>query len=209
MSRSKSNYKVYNGKKLKEFFQNSRILVLTVLFIIGIILGALFIKMNNDIYKELEKYVESYMYVKTGQGIWEIFCNSMLSNITFLASSLFLAFSLIGYPIIIWVPFLRGLGFGAVCGFLYLNYKLSGFGYSILTILPGATLSSFALISVCNFGCEYSKNAFLKSVSGKGVFEKGETKILLVRHFVLSVICLFSSLFDAVLSYAFLRFFEF
>ncbi len=207
MSRSKSNYKVYNGKKIKELFKNSRVFMLTLLFAIGIIIGAMCTETN--IIKELNIHIKSYMITKAGQGILELFCNSMISNIVFMGLTVFLAFSLIGYPLIIWIPFLKGLGLGVVCGFMYVNYKLSGFGYSILTIIPGATMSTFALISACNYSCEYSKNAYLKSVIGKGQFEKDETKIFITRQIILSIICAFSSMIDSILSFAFLRLFEF
>lgn len=207
MSRLKSNYKVYNGKKIKGLLKNSRVVILAILFTFGMIIGAMCTETN--IINELSIHIKSYMATKSGQGILELFCNSMFSNIVFMALTVFLAFSIIGYPLIIWIPFLKGLGLGVVCGFMYVNYKLSGFGYSVLTIIPGATMSTFALVSACNYSCEYSKNAYLKSVIGKGQFEKDESKIFLIRQFFLLVICALSSMIDSVLSFAFLRFFEF
>ena len=126
-----------------------------------------------------------------------------------IAVNVFFAFSLIGYPFILLIPFLKGLGVGAVCGYLYLKYGLTGFGYCVLTVFPGATVSTFSLISSCNSSCEYSKNAYLKSISGKGQFEKSETRFYIMKQSVFICISLISSLIDALFNSVFLRFFEF
>ncbi len=208
MSRSKLNYKVYNGKTLKKFLENTRIYVLAIMFSSGIIIGALCLKNNIIIFNNLKTYFENYMILKSGQGISEIFLNSMTSNLLFISINIFLSFSLIGYPLIIWIPFLKGLGIGSVCGYLYTTYKLIGFGYCVLTVFPGAIVSTFALISSCSNGCEYSKNAYLKSIVGKGQFENGETKIFIIRQVIFICICAASSIIDALFSFIFLRFFE-
>ncbi len=208
MSRSKLNYKVYNGKSIKIMFENSRIYILAIIFSAGIFIGALSINSGSVIIDKISNIIDSYTILKAGQGITENFLNSFASNFLFIAVNLFFAFSLIGYPFIFWIPFLKGLGIGSVCGFLYSVYKLIGLGYSLFTVIPGALVSTFALLSACNNSCEYSKNAYLKAVIGKGQFEKGETKIFLIRQLIFMGICAISSFIDAIFSFIFLRFFE-
>lgn len=208
MSRSKFNYKVYNGKTLKKMIVNSRIYFLAFIFSIGILIGAVSINGDSDIVDKLSGIINSYTILKSGQGVAENFLVSLSSNFLFIGTNLFLSFSLIGFPIIFWIPFLKGLGLGSICGYLYSVYKFSGLGYSLLMVFPGAIVSTFALISACNIGCEYSKNAYLKAITGKGQFEKGETKLFLIRQIVFICICILSSLIDAVFTSVFLRFFE-
>lgn len=209
MSRSKLNYRVYNGKSLKRIFENSRTILLGVMFSLGILFGATAINSGSYIAQNISKFADSYIIIKSGQGIVDIFINSIISNMVFLILNVFLSFSLIGYPLLFSVPFLKGLGTGIVCGYMYSVYGFSGFGYCALTIIPGTIVSTYALVTACNNSCEYSKNAFLKSILGKGQFEKGETRIFLIRQLVFAGICIISSFIDAVFSYIFLRFFEF
>lgn len=209
MRKSKLNYKVYNGKSIKLLFQNSRILILSILFSVGIMLGAVVLNKEADIAERITEYINSYITRKSGQGITDIFFNSIISNGLFFVLNFFLAFSLVGYPLIIWIPFLKGLAFGAVCGRLYLLYGLSGLGYSILTLFPGATVSTFSLIIACNISCEYSSNAYSKAILGKGQFEKGETKYFIFKQTIFMLLIIISSLIDSVFSIAFLRFLEF
>lgn len=207
MSKSK-NYKVYNGKKLKSIYENSRIYLLVLLFAIGIIVGSININRNNIITDDLKLIVDSFTDLRAGQGISGIFFNSFLMNGIFVLINLFLAFSLIGYPLILFIPFLKGLGIGALSGYLYSSFGFLGLGYSLLIIYPGAVVSAFALVNACNDSCEYSKNSFNKSILGKGVFEKNETKIMLIRQLVFIGVTALSSLTDALVSIGFSRFFE-
>ena len=209
MSKSKINYRVYNGRTLKNFIENIRIYVISALFSIGIVIGAISMKNSGIIYDNLKSYIENYMVIKAGQGISDIFLNSVISNLLLMILNIFLSFSLIGYPIIIWIPFLKGLGIGSVCGYMYTVYKFSGVGYCFLTVFPGAIVSTYALICACNFGCDYSKNAYMKAIANKGQFENDETKIFIIRQIVLIIICAVSSAIDALFSYVFLRFFDF
>ncbi|MBQ4604291.1 MAG: stage II sporulation protein M [Clostridia bacterium] len=209
MVKKKMNYKIYNGKSLKKYFENSKILLLTLLFSIGTTVGSITVNNNSLMSDKINNFINTYISFKTGQGICETFIYSLISNTVFIFVSIFLSFSLIGFTLIIWIPFLKGLGIGAVCGYFYSTYKLIGFGYCLLTIIPGATVAVFALISVCNSGYDYSKNAFLKSIFGNGQFEKGETKYFLIRQTVYILICTVSALIDALFSFIFSRIFEF
>lgn len=205
---SKSKYKVYNGKGIKKFLKNSRIYMLTVLFAVGIIIGAVSIHSDSEIIESLRTVIDSYTLLKSGQGIKENFFNSLAVNSIFFAGNLFLSFSLIGYPFIMWLPFMRGLGIGTVCGYLYSVYRLSGLGYSLLVIYPGAIVSTFAFSLACNESCEYSKNAYSKAVLGRGQFEKNETQVFLIRQAMFFGVSAVSAIIDAMLSACFSGFFE-
>lgn len=208
MSKSKYNYKVYNGKAIKKLLENSRVYMLAALFALGIIIGALSINNESVIIEKLTSLIDSYTLLKAGQGIAENFCNSLTVSAVFFAGNLFLGFSLIGYPFIMWLPFLKGMGIGTVCGYLYSVYKLSGLAYSLVIIYPGAIVSTLAFILACNDSCEYSKNAYMKAILGRGQFEKDETKIYLIRQTIFFGISGISAIIDALFSAGFSRFFE-
>lgn len=205
---SKYKYKIYNGKSLKKFFENSRIFVLISMFIIGLTAGASMLNNNSSITERLSVIIESYSELRAEQGILINFCNSLTVNVLFSVVNLFLAFSLVGYPLIIALPTFKGLALGAVSGYLYSTYKLIGLGYCMLMIFPGAVSSTFAFLLACNDSCEYSKNAFMKAIKGRGQFEKDETRVYLTRQLVFLGICAVSSGIDAVFCEIFSRFFE-
>ncbi len=205
---SRSKYKIYNGKSLKKAFENSGIYFLIIMFIIGLLSGASAINSDIEITNNVSSLIAEYTKVRAEQGIVNNFCNSLTVNAIFICFNIFLGFSLIGYPFLICLPFFKGLGTGLVCGYLYYTYKLIGFGYSVLMIYPGAIVSTFAFILACNDSCEYSKNAYLKSLKSKGQYEKDETRVYLTRQLVFSGICAASAVIDSVFNGLFSSFFE-
>ncbi len=208
MSKSKLNYGVYNGKVLRKFFENSRVYILTLLFAIGIFTGAFVLNKNSDLFAEITDIVEKYIFSRGQQGIADNFIDSLTVNLFFNISVLFCGFSLIGYPLIFWIPFLKGIGIGAFSGYLYSAYKITGIGYCVLTVYPSVIISTTAFVVSCNDCCEYSKNAFAKAIKGRGQFEKDETKIFLLRQMIFAGIIVLSSLTDAVFNCLFSRLFE-
>ena len=120
-----------------------------------------------------------------------------------------LGFSLIGFPFLLWVPFIKGTALGVFSGYMYSAYKLTGFGYCSMLVYPGAVISTFSLILACSDSCKYSKNAFEKSVKGKGQFEKDETKIYLFRQMIYFFISIGSSVIDALFALFFSKLFNF
>ena len=209
MGKSKYNYKVYNGKVFKEIIENSRIFILVALFSVGIIVGASAINNNGEMIEKIKYIISNFAMQRAGQGVSDNFFNSMLVNIVFVSLSVFFAFSLIGYPLILLLPFIRGAAIGAVSGYLYLEYKFMGLGYSLLMIYPSAVICMVAMIIIFNESCDYSRNAYLKAITGKGHFEKDETKLFLIRQFIFSIIVVVSSLIDALSVELFSGFFLF
>ena len=206
---SKSKYKVYNGKSLKFIFENSRIYLMTLMFIFGLIAGASSLDSDSEITDKISIIIDSFIIQKSGQGMLTDFFNSIAVNAIFFLSNLFLAFSLIGSPIIIALPMFKGFGLGCFCGYLYVTYRLTGLGYSLLMVCPGAIVSALAFILACNDSCEYSKNAYLKAIKGKGQYEKDETRVYLTRQLVFSGVCAVSSAIDSVFDELFSSFFKF
>lgn len=208
MNKSKYKYKIYNGKALKELIENSKVYIFSILFAIGIIMGALSMNSNSELLKSIKELTESFLDTRSQQGIIENFYDSFVINSLLLLLNIFFAFSLIGYPFIVWLPIIRGMGTGVIIGYIYSTYKITGLAYSVLTLCPGIAVSTVAFILSCNNSCDYSKNAFMKALRGRGQFEKDETKVYLFRQSILLAVCAASSVIDSVFSFLFLRFFE-
>ena len=205
---SKLKFKVYNGKSLKLFFENSRLYLLILMFIFGLTSGARVLNSESEITDRIINLFDNYIFQKSGQGMLTDFCNSLSINALFFILNLFFAFSLIGIPFIVALPMLKGFGLGCFCGFLYSTYRLTGLGYTILMIYPGAIVSSLAFILACNDSCDYSRNAFQKSLKAKGQFEKDETRVYLTRQLVFLGLSAASSAIDAIADALFSGFFK-
>lgn len=210
MSKINYKYRIYNGKIIKEIIKKSEIYLFGLLFICGIIFGAYFVKQTDSFSREkINEICSSYIHSKAGQGITENIISNAVVNLVFFAINIFLGFSLIGFPLLFWVPLLKGLGVGVFSGYMYSAYKLTGLGYCAILVYPGTVISAFSLILACCDSCAYSKNAFEKSIRGKGQFEKDETKIYFLRQFVYLAICFCSSVIDTFSAILFSKLFDF
>ena len=147
--------KISNGVKgfLKSAADNWKLLILASLFIAGMVFGAAAAKTSNGelIHKLTETFI-NYTQLRITQGIFANFCNSLISVFVYLIIVYVSGLCAVGIPFISAVPFFRGLGLGMICGYLYKTYELTGIGYCLLTIYPGAVLSVAALIYACNEG---------------------------------------------------------
>lgn len=210
MSKSNYKYKVYNGKVIKELLKNSKIYFFAFLFITGMLFGAVYLKnCNISMFEKITEISDVYINNKAGQGMLNNFTNSVTLNAFFFAINMFLGFSLVGYPLLIWLPLLRGMGLGVFSGYMYSIFKFTGLGYCAILIYPGAIISAFAFILACCDSCDYSKNAFDKSIRGKGQFEKDETKIYIIRQLIYFIISVCSSLIESLFALGFSKLFDF
>lgn len=195
---SRSKYKIYNGKTLINSLENSRVYFLLFLLIIGLITGASIVKSDINFIKNITEIFKNYSFARKGQSFADNFADSFAINFIFMVMNIFFGFSVIGFPFLMLLPMLKGLGIGAMCGYLYSSFGFSGVGYSLLMIFPCSAVSSIALIYACNDSCEYSRNAWQKSLKGRGQYEKNETRVYLIRQLVFLAICFASSGIDAL-----------
>lgn len=202
---NKLKYKVYNGNKIKGKFAEIKNAVLFLMMISGIIIGA-FSAGKSDYLKNIAM---QYLQFRNVTGFSAVFLKSASVNLAFIASSVFLGFSLIGSPLIYCIVFIKGMGTGALCGFLYFKYGFSGVGYAALTVFPSLVISFFALMMSCKDSAEYSLNAYEKAIRGRGHFENGETRVYLTRQLIYIIIAVFSSVIDSLFALLFSRFFHF
>ena len=195
---SKSKYKIYNGKSLKKIYENSRVFVLIAMLSVGIVAGASVLKSSPNFSEDISSLIGLFSSSRAEQGIIVNFINSFAVNGIFIFINLFLGFSVIGYPFLLILPLLKGLGVGAISGYLYSAHKFYGLCYCLFIVYPVAVVASFALIQACNDSIEYSKNAYLKAVKGRGQYEKDETRVYLSRQLVFLGLSALSSVIDVI-----------
>lgn len=201
---NKSKYKVYNGSKIKGFFEKTNIFFFLIIISVGMTVGA-FSAGKSEMMKNI---AVQYLQFRKASGFSELLFRSAFVNVSFIILSAFLGFSLIGSPEIYCLLFIRGLGTGALCGYLYAEYGISGVGYSVLTMLPSMLVFIYSLMMSSKDSIEYSQNAYLKAIKGRGHFENGETRIFLIRQFIYIIIAMFGSVIDSLFSLLFSRFFS-
>ncbi|MDQ0205770.1 stage II sporulation protein M [Alkalicoccobacillus murimartini] len=124
----------------------------TVLFLIGIVFGAIIVNslnltQKNDLYMYLSQF---FVQVQDGRiaGSKEIFSQSYAHYGKYFALMWILGLSLIGLPIILVLLFLKGVVVGFTVGFLVNQMGFQGFLLAMVSVLPQNLLLVPAFIIV-------------------------------------------------------------
>lgn len=178
-------------------------ILILALFAFGIIVGAGLLKSNSsDFIRDFISVFDIYTAARGTQKIYTVFFHSVLVNLLFFLSAFGFGLSCIGLPVTALLPVVKGLGMGIVSGYLFSHFAMSGIGYYLLTIFPGAVLTNSALLLACNTGSLMSMD-ILASVTARKTPDGELMKNYLKKCFILLILTVAGSLVDAVLTRSF------
>ncbi|WP_243386433.1 stage II sporulation protein M [Bacillus kexueae] len=119
---------------------SSTYLFVFVLFVMGVIFGAIIVNSMNITQKEDLYYYLNLFFGQVSDGsiasASEMFQQSFLHNLKYLGLMWVLGISIIGLPIILIMLFLKGMVVGFTVGFLVNQMGWGGFLLSFVSVLP-------------------------------------------------------------------------
>lgn len=186
----------------------------TIIFLVGIVLGSLFINfITNDDKKLLIEQVSTFFsnIKKLTSDIFgfESFLSILFNNLLVLSIIFVLGISMIGIPIVIFILFFKGFMLGTTISTIILKYSIKGIVGAILYIFPVCILTICVYLFMCFYAIYVSKKflrAFLKKDSLN--FKQFLGKYLL--SFIVSImLILLLSLLDAYLTPLLLKLFTY
>ena len=126
---------------------NIPLIVLATLFITGLVVGAICVHTaGSGVLEKLTRMFQNYSQIRSQQSMLMNFGNSFATG-AFCIILLYLSgLSAWGIVPALLLPLFKGMGLGMICGTLYADYGIRGFGYCVMVILPGALLSALAVI---------------------------------------------------------------
>lgn len=166
--------RMYQNVFANHFREHSSIyLFVVVLFLMGVIFGAIVVNSLSFTQKEDLYYYLSQFFGQVSEGnvaaSKDLFLQSFFHNSKFIGLMWILGISIIGLPVILILLFMKGMVVGFTVGFLVNQMGWDGFLLSFVSVLPqnfiiipifiiGATLSiSFSLMMI--------KRQFMKKLS--------------------------------------------
>ncbi len=170
-------------------------IVTSVFAAIGIICGVVLTVINETAEIGAAEIFTKFCTVNQSLGVPEMVISSFLQNIIIILFLMFLGFSSVGYLFVYLAPFFKGLGLGAMCGYIYSSYLLKGVAYCCFLIFPAAVLQLFALMLACNESIQMSKD--IQNIIRKN--GNTETKIRTDLYVLRYAVITFAVLLAAVL----------
>mgnify|MGYP000377005333 FL=1 len=186
----------------------------TIIFLVGVVLGSLFINfITNDDKKLLIEQVSTFFsnVKKLTSDIFgfESFLSILFNNLLVLSIIFVLGISMIGIPIVIFILFFKGFMLGTTISTIILKYSIKGIIGIILYIFPVCILSICVYLFMC-FYAIYASKKFLRAFLKKDTlnFKQFLGKYLL--SFIVSItLILLLSLLDAYLTPLLLKLFTY
>ena len=126
------------------------------------------------------------------------------SDALFLLAAFLLGLCAAGLPLVLLLPVLRGLGVGAVSGWLYLNHGMSGVGYSILVLFPATIVSMLVMLTYCKESMLMSSDMLLVA-TGKSERVESGIRLYCTRYLVLALVSILAAVLDSLCFRAFSR----
>lgn len=203
--------KNYKNELTPQAEREVKVTIITLaLFAAGMIIGAGIAKNSgsSETIADFSNIFDIFVQNRNNNKAYEIFLNSFAVNVLFLSASFASGLSCIGIPLICAIPIIKGIGFGMLSGYLLSVYKMSGIGYYLLTIFPGAIISVSALTISCAFAGLMSTD-ILSVVSAKKQPEKKIITHYLKSFMLFFISCVISSAIDTILTKAFSYLFTF
>lgn len=184
---------------------SSTYLFVFVLFVMGVIFGAIIVNSMNTTQKEDLYYYLSLFFGQVSEGTLasssEMFQQSLIHNLKYLGFMWVLGISIIGLPIILIMLFLKGMVVGFTVGFLVNQMGWNGFLLSFVSVLPQNLLliPAFIIISATAivFSLKLIKQLFMKRI-------KESPMKLFARYAIIFTIIMFltiiATIFEAYVS---------
>lgn len=182
-----------------------------MLFVVGIFLGAFYLKNANDVlFQKLDFLFITNLNNRVKLSLFNVFCSSLASNFIFVFTAFLLAFSAWGYLALPFLCMFRGFGVGLSSAYLFTNYALTGIGFYILVLLPGTVLFLLAFIMMLKESLLASVSMFrLYFTSKSDSLSSKYKKAFFVRNSIVLVFIAFSSFVDMILWVLFANMFKF
>lgn len=182
--------------------------VLFMLFIIGMIYGAMLIGLNRDeAVNQLGSMMQKFINKRIEQSIFITFASSFFSSMILVVILFFTGFISIGQPIAFFIPMFQGMGVGLSTAYLYSSKGIGGIIFCLVLIAPTAAISTLTLLLGSKESIRFS-NKILKTLFPQK-FEQamqGELKLYLKRFSALTVFQLVSAFTDTMCTFLFARF---
>lgn len=190
--------------------KNISIVIFILLIILGMIIGNLAIRSDLLLSVKIKGMFENYLTLISTQTMLENITNQIIISSSLLVSLFLLGFFSIGTPIITLIQLLKGIGIGALSGYMYSTHSFSGFGYCMLLLYPFEIFQCVCIVLAGNESYYISSDLFLTLRNKKSTIQEDSAVMkYLSRYLILIMISLFVSLLSGIANSLLINIFKF
>lgn len=194
---------MYNNYKKELSKKNNILILVSVVFILGLIFGSIYITIldsreKTTILNEVNNYFLTTNY--SFEDKIDIFKNTLISNLTYIGSMWILGLSVIGIPIVFIMTFFKSFILGFSVSSIFAKYGFKGIVGVLTFIFPSSIVISIFTLFLATYSIiislKIANSAFTKKTINFKTF-MGRYFFILVIGVLIAILC---SLFDGFLS---------
>ena len=192
---------MYNNYKNELSKKNNLIVLISVIFIIGIIFGSIYItilshEQKTKILEQVGNYFKTLNKLTLDNKI-SIFKNSIYSNLLYTSIMWLLGISVIGLPIVFIMIFFKSFTIGFSISSIFAKYGFKGILKVLLYLLPSRLIFTIYIIFLSTYSVLISIKIFYTAFKKQSINFKmfmGKYSFILVIGILISILC---SLYDS------------
>lgn len=195
---------MYNNYKNDLNKKNNIIVLVTIIFIIGLIFGSIYITiLSNEQKLKITNSVSTFFNNNKKFSFddkIELFKNSLYSNMLYTIIMWVLGISIIGLPIVFIMVFFKSFITGFSVSSIFAKYGIKGLFKAILYLFPSNIVFTIFIIFLSCYSILISKKIFSSAFKKQTINFKtfmGKYFFILVIGILISILC---SLYDAFIS---------
>lgn len=194
---------MYNNYKKELSKKNNILILVSIVFILGLIFGSIYITIldteeKTTILNEVNNYFLTTDY--SFEDKIDIFKNTLISNLTYIGSMWILGLSVIGIPIVFIMAFFKSFVLGFSVSSIFAKYGFKGIVGVLTFIFPSSIVISIFTLFLATYSIiislKIANSAFTKKTINFKTF-MGRYFFILVIGVLIAILC---SLFDGFLS---------
>lgn len=180
------------------------IIILTSLFIFGLIIGSLIISKNSsDFNSSISTLYDNFVTSIREKSFITTFFYTFFTSMVYVFLFFIMGTNALGVPFVYFLCCIKGIGNGIISGYLYMTFGLQGVGFSTLVLFPYALSSGIIVILMGNSSLKMSKSIF----SGLSTKFANQSEITIkkycVNYLIYTAFFIISSLIDAIFKASF------
>ena len=195
-----------------ELSKNKKILTfVTILLVIGLICGSLFITIMNDSDKKevLETITNYFTHIKNNKiDFMYTIRTSLISNLLYIIFIWLLGISVIGIPIILFLIFMKSFILGFSISSIICKYGFSGSLLSLSYIFPHQIINVIVICFISVYALKVSLSLIKLITSKKTINIKIITKKYLGVLIIVLILSIVSSIFETFITPYFIKLFS-
>ncbi len=190
--------------------QNYLVIIFSIVYVLGIIIGTFFSSKNSAINSAVANYFSEYLSSRHLVGFFKVFLTSFFDLLPFALAIFLCGTSLVGVALIPFAIMFKGAAFGMFSAYLYSAYLLKGIAFNALMLIPTNILAALALIICGRISFNFSLVLIKASIPRGHSVNLYNSFQIYCKSFLISIIFLvLSAIFDALMSVGFMNLFSF